>query len=469
MSAPSPHPPTPKGLRNNRRPQKKNMTPQAPKPGLLSTPPSSPPHNMTPGIIPTDILNNFNSSKKKPPRSAKKQRDTKASPAPHNGYHSNGYNNGPRQTTSNQSVTSPQTKTAAAAYAGPTFHASPAPSALPMPSFFSKSAPDSSLVPPVETDSDDADVGPEPDVTPSKPRNRNLITNEEQQPSPIDFLFQAAVQARDQKSNSSPEVNKVRSPQTEPRALRANPDGMFAFEMGNSDHPRNLNKSHIGPSFAPSYQDRMNALRPSSNPQSPDITEEQRRIKTEELKHLLLNPPPQKPPSSAHSSHDYAGSFGPRPSNVPPYATPLRTSSGPQLTLSNGSFSPQHQQAAQNTGRHPYPYPQHSHSPLRREVDIVPPPSMTPYRGRASIGHSNGASNGPSPGPYGNPYMPTAQPQWAGYQSPQHKYMPAPFQLPTSSPSPSGATDTKQIENDIRRVLKLDTPSGPPPVTQSYA
>lgn len=465
MSTQSPHPPTPKGSRNNRRPQKKNMTPHAQKPALLSTPPSSPPQNMSPGVIQMDPSNDFNSSKKKPMRSGKKPRDNKASPAPHSGHHSNGYNSGPRYTPTHPAVTSPQTKPSAA-YAGPTFHASPAPSALPIPSFFSKSAPDGNLPPPIETDSDDAEVDPEQEVTPSKPRNRNnQFKGEEPKPSPLDFLFKAAVQARDLKSTSTPEVNKVlQSPQTEPRAVRPNPDGMFAFEMGNSDYSRN---SHIGPSFAPSYQDRMNALRPSSTPQSSDMGEEERRIKTEELKHLLLNPPPQKPPSSAYASNEYAGSFGPRPSNVPPYATPMRTSSGPQLTLSHGSFSPQQQQQQQqipqNTGRPHYQYPTHSHSPLRREVDLVPPPSMPPYRGPVS----NSASNRGSPAPYGNPYMANSQRQRSGYASPQPSRASASFQMPVNSPSPSRVVDTRQIENDIRRVLKLDTPG--PPVTQSFA
>ncbi|KAJ6146566.1 hypothetical protein N7497_008548 [Penicillium chrysogenum] len=449
MSTQSPHPPTPKGSRNNRRPQKKNTTPHAQKPALLSTPPSSPPRNMSPGVLQVDPSNTFNSSKKKPMRSGKKSRDNKASPAPHSGYHSNGYNSGPRHTPSRPPVTSPQTKPSAA-YAGPTFHASPAPSALPIP----------------KTDSDDADVDPELEMTPSKPRNRNNQSKgEEHKPSPLDFLFKAAVQARDQKSTSSPEVNKVlQSPQTEPRVVRPNTDGMFTFEMGNSDYNRN---SNIGPSFAPSYQDRMNALRPSSTPQSSDMTEEERRTKTEELKQLLLNPPPQKPPSSAYASHEYAGPFGPRPSNVPPYATPMRTSSGPQLTPSHGSFSSprlQQQQIPPNNPRSHYQYPTHSHSPLRREVDMVPPPSMPPYRGPVS----NSTSNGGSPAPYGNPYMATSQQQQqSGYASPQPDYAPASFQMPVNSPSPSRVVDTAQIENDIRRVLKLDA-SGPP-VTQSSA
>jgi hypothetical protein len=477
MSTQSPHPPTPKGSRTNRRSQKKNMTPQPAKSGLLSTPPSSPPQTMTPGVLPADALNNFNSSKKKAPRSGKKQRDPKASATPQHGYHSNGYN-GQRHTPNHPAVTSPLPKSTTPAYAGPTFHASPAPSALPIPSFFSKSAPDSKLAAPVETDSDDAEPGP--DATPSKPRNKNSVMAAEQKPSPLDFLFQAAVQARDTKSTSSPELNRLQSPQTEPRASRANPDGMFAFEMGNSDCPRNSGNSGIGPSFAPSYQDRMNALRPPSASQSPATAEEQHRMRTEELKHLLLNPPAQKPPSLVQSSSDYAGTFEPRPSNVPPYATPVRTSSGPQLTLSHGSFSPhpqqqppqqQQHQASQNTSRHPhhYPhYPQHSHSPLRREVELVPPPSMPQYRGRASHGASSGYSSGPSPVQYGNPYLPNVQAQWSGYRS-QQEFMPPRFNMPTNSPSPSQAMDTRQIENDIRRVLKLDTSSGAPPVTQSFA
>ncbi|KAJ5150500.1 uncharacterized protein N7500_010689 [Penicillium coprophilum] len=451
MSTQSPHPPTPKGSRNNRRPQKKNMTPHVPNPALLSTPPSSPPHNMTPGIIQVDSLNNFNSSKKKPLRSGKKSRDNKASPAPHSGYHSNGYNSGSRYTPTHPAVTSPQTKPSAA-YAGPTFHASPAPSALPMPSFFSKSAPDANLVPPIETDSDDA-VDPEPEMTPSKPRNRNNQSKlEEHKPSPLDFLFKAAVQARDQKSTSSPEVNKVlQSPQTEPRVSRPNSDGMFAFEMGKSDHARN---SHIGPSFAPSYQDRMNALRPSSTPQSSDMTDEERRIKTEELKHLLLNPPPAEASIFSLCLARLCWILW-----VPSFQCTSLCYSHANLVWS----SLQQQQIPQTTGPPRYPYPAHSHSPLRRQVEIVPPPSMPQYRGPPS----NGASNRASPAPYGNPYMAASQYQRNGYASPQPSHASASFQMPVTSPSPSRVVDTRQIENDIRRVLKLDT-SGPP-VTQSSA
>ena len=134
MSTQSPHPPTPKGSRNNntpnnnnnRRTAKKNNTPQAPKTALINTPPSSPPRNMSPTRVATDSSNNVQ-SKKKPPRSGKKPNNMNgASPAPNNGY---------RHNSSNSHSTTPQTKDSAA-YAGPTFHASPAPSALPIQASF---------------------------------------------------------------------------------------------------------------------------------------------------------------------------------------------------------------------------------------------------------------------------------------------------------------------------------------------
>lgn len=451
MSTQAPQPPTPKGSRNNRR-QSKKSTPH--KVAHLSTPPSSPPRNMSPGIT-TDSSNPANSSKKKPPRSAKKQNGQIISPAPIYGH---------RHTNSQPSVNTPQLKDGAH-YAGPTFHASPAPSALPIPSFFSKSVPDSDLATTLETDSDNAEMEPEIDTTPSKPRARPQPISEEQKPTPLDFLFKAAVQARNSSSASSPEVtNRIRSPQTDSKALHQPtpdgiPGGIFAFEMENADR-----KTPIGPSFAPSYQDRMNALRSSSSPSpsSAEFSDDQRRLKTQELKHLLLNPRPQKPPSTSPSIHNQPGSFGARPSvnsNVPHYVTPMRTASGPPAT--NG-FSGQTQPLSHNAGRPPFAYthssgvqpPRNSNSPLRREV----PASHSP--------HSAGIPAEGSPSPFaGNRYHPAfanAPQSKPSFASPQPQYPSASLKMPTKSPSPSGNMDTKKMEDDLRRILKLDAGPGIP-------
>ncbi|KKK26715.1 hypothetical protein ARAM_000283 [Aspergillus rambellii] len=158
-------PPTPKGSRNNRRNQKRNgTTPSAQNASVLATPPSSPPRAVSPRGATTDSSNNVTLSKKKTNRSARKPRDIpKTSPVNNNKGH--------RHTSShpNNNITTPQLKDSPH-YAGPTFHASPAPSALPIPSFFSKSLPETDLAPALEPDSDGFDAEPDMEGTPSKPK-----------------------------------------------------------------------------------------------------------------------------------------------------------------------------------------------------------------------------------------------------------------------------------------------------------
>ncbi|KAJ5231999.1 hypothetical protein N7468_004955 [Penicillium chermesinum] len=439
MSTQSPHPPTPKGPRNNnnnRRPQKKTSTPIAQKTAMLSTPPSSPPRNMSPAGGVTDSSHNIQ-SKKKPPRSGKKPKDAnRASPA----------NPGHRHTSSNPNLMTPQVKDNAA-YAGPTFHASPAPSALPIPSFFSRSVPESDPPPNLETDSDNAETEPEIETTPSKPRARPPPIVD-QKPTPLDFLFKAAIQARQPNALDSPEATgRMRSPQTEPRPMASNPPGgVFPFEMEPSEHSR---ASQIGPSFAPSYQDRMKALRSSSSPADAPESEEQRRIKTEQLKHLLLNPPPQKPPSSVSPPHQQPPLFGATNTNgnVPHYATPLRPTSGPPLNCHRPSPRGQLHQCS-NSARpqiqfNGFQYGRHPESPLSREV---PPYHYVP--------------GAPSPYSHSMANVPVSTPALGnGYTSPPPQYMNATYNM-VHPPSPPKPTDTKQMEDDLRRILKISAGPG---------
>jgi hypothetical protein len=508
MSTQTPHDPTPKGARNNnntantnnhRKPSKKMTTPHTQHPAMLSTPPSSPPRNMSPAGIMTDSSVNVH-SKKKPPRSGKKPQPRNAngvSPAPIQ----NGHQNGHRHTNSQPSVATPQAKDNAAAYAGPTFHASPAPSALPIPSFFSKSFPESDLAPTLETDSDSAEMEPDLETTPSKPRSarpHTVATTQEAQPTPLDFLFKAAVQARTANTMNSPEpAPRVHSPQTDSQKLQAlskhTPGGMFPMDL-ESERAR---ASPIGPSFAPSFQDRLNAFRSSSSPsQSPSpapaiTTQEQNRMKTEQLKYMLLNPRPQEPPSSSSSPPAQAqlGNYGghaTRPNinaTVPHYATPVRTSSGPPAVLSHG-YSPagppqpghtNNNNNHRNIAGHPsYPYThangsqplRNANSPLRREVSGSNGYSNGYENGHYSNGYPSGHS---SPAPYGNNHYaataPAPIPQRSGFVSPQPQYTQAAFALPTNSPSPSTSrpVDTKKMEDDLRRILKLDAAQAPGP------
>lgn len=459
MSAPSPTPPTSKGPRNNRRHPKKTTAPYTQRPALLTTPPSSPPRNLSPAGTATDSSNNVNLSKKNhPPRSAKKPlRDgPKGSPF-HNGHH-----NGHRHTTSHGTSTTPQLRDSPH-YAGPTFHASPAPSALPMPSFFSKSMPETDLAPALESESAGVEGEPDYETTPSKPKSRPQYADQaEEKSTPLDFLFRAAVEARTAQAQRSPEANTgTRSPQTDSKALpQRNPHGvaggMFPLEMESVGSP----SFQIGPSFATSYKDRMNSLRSASSPtQTPtELNEGERKAKTEALKSLLLNPRPQHPSSGSPMVNSQTNGVNGRPSaspNVPHFATPLRTTSGPPATVShnlpNGQRQPIfgkgiHSPLSYAQGNDPQPV-RGQHSALRREV-----PTSSP-----------GTTADLSSEPFSSPYMGYHQPDFPS------RYVPppplpqygSPVRYPTASPAmpahPSPqALNTKKMEDDLRRILKID-------------
>ncbi|OJJ96726.1 hypothetical protein ASPACDRAFT_33839 [Aspergillus aculeatus ATCC 16872] len=459
MSTQSPTPPTPKGPRNNRRNLKRNTTPLSQKVTLLATPPSSPPRNQSPGGTATDSSFNYNpsASKKKPARTNRKPRDaSRASPVSNNGH---------RHTSSHShNLSTPQAKDSSH-YAGPTFHASPAPSALPIPSFFSKSLPESDISSGLEADNDNLDTSPESESTPSKSRVRPVYEDEGRKPTPLDFLFKAAVEARNTQQPRSPESTmRISSPQTDSKALcnrstigAGASDGLFKADVDGPESSQSL----IGASFAASYKDRMNALRSASSPsQSIDhLDENERQVKTEALKSLLLNPRPQRPSSASVTAQKQHGSFSGHPSanhNVPHFVTPLRATSGPPASYSHG-MSTEHQQTVPGIGSYsPLPYTQHHafhqaqppYSPLRKEV------LSTKVGNRPTV---PGEAHYPPPHTYEQPRSP---PQYVQYPM----YYPPPQHSPVSraiSVSPAAqSVDTKKMEDDLRRILKLDAPSG---------
>ncbi|KAL4926105.1 uncharacterized protein BDV17DRAFT_162679 [Aspergillus undulatus] len=456
MSTPSATPLTPRGPRNNRRNQKKTTTPSAQNASTLATPPSSPPGAVSPREAPTDSSGTIPLSKKKGNRSAKKPRDgTRTSPT------STGKPNH-RHTSSHPSnnITTPHMKDTH--YAGPTFHASPAPSALPIPSFFSKSFPESDLAPTLEQDSDCFEADGDIENTPSKPKSRPFVPQQEEREStPLDFLFKAAVEARKSQSLQSPEPSpRARSPQTDSKAIphrKYNNDTtrMFPMEMEAPD----MYQSEIGPSFAPSYRDRMNALRSASSP-SPalqDLDEDQRKAKTEALKTLLLNPRPQRPSSISQASHDQFNQKHDRPvlsPMVPPhFATPMRTSSGPPV------MKFQWDPPGRNTSQFPYAPRRESHhthfsSPQRHQA-------QDPTWGNGVLSSNPGNAPHTPRQAYGSPSRDFSPSKFVGsHQSPNY-HSQITYKSPVSQKLPP--VDTKKMEDDLRRILKLDVNTSIPP------
>ncbi|KAK2770026.1 hypothetical protein FQN53_005706 [Emmonsiellopsis sp. PD_33] len=461
-------PTTPKGPRNARR-NRKNSTANSSHPNHhrnaqannLTPPPhsrSSPPSPSPEGAA-RETTNNVSEekSKKKKGRQGKKNGDT-PKPSP--------MTNGHRHASSQPSVYSPALKEGTH-YAGPTFHASPAPSALPIPSFFSKSVPENEPVKPVGG----ADQSNEADplaTTPTKPKGSTLHSQDvEEHPSPLDFLFKSARGTRvtNRGSESEPRPRRASPFQSNAttRQLSETPGAVFPLELEAPDS----NKLQIGPSFAASYQERMSAFRSASSPsRSSDnlpLDEGQRKAKSEALKDLLLNPRLQRPASASPRLREEPNVFNSRsaaPGNVVPH--PARHASGPSSPVpfddlkgspkgrSPGGGSIAHQYLASVcNGTQPFRNPS---SNLRQELSPTSP-TLNPQHSRQQTNASTQTPLKRSQTFIGDVASPTpsrAVPAFA----PQS---PAP---PLRSFSTStNALDTKRMEDDLRRILKIDSNS----------
>lgn len=439
-----------KGSRNPRRQQQRknqNHTPVSQgKTVMLTTPPTSPPPTASPGVVfaegTPDVYygdyNNTNGSRKKNAmRSGKKSRENTR---PNNPTQSNGVNH--RHTTSQPNVASPLQFKDSPHYAGPTFHASPAPSALPMPTFFSKSVPDSGLSTSLELENE-LDEESAPELTPSKPKAASTRVSHD--PSPLDFLFKAAIDARG-KTQQSPEVASKNTLSSDEVKCGQRPDtsanGIFSLEL---DGPERNTPTYLTP--VSSYKDKMNALTSGNNQHQAKtaLDDAQRRVKTEELKHLLLNPRPQRPASASPQLKDPGHSYS--YSVRQPVNPAQHASSGPPTPVSfNGIIGQDTMMASGKVNASKPPVQaafQNHYQPAFRQT-------FSPYASPANAARTN------------NYRPPSTQSPFEGGPMSQRYESPSPFctKAQHASPSHTPEIDTKKMEDDLRRILKLDMATG---------
>ena len=381
-----------------------------------------------------------------------------------------------------------------AAYAGPTFHASPAPSALPMPSFFSKSVP--------EINSDRAGTASEDEYASDRGGKCTLKENAQvgeqragREESPLDFFFKADREEKAERRKSSAPI--LPSGMASPSPLRSyslaafssstslseatsrhhsrhptddSIGGMFALEMdgASSGHKQ------MGPAFATPYKQRMEAVRSNTAPSNmiaqSEHDEEQRKAKTKALKMLLLTPEAQRPASasaepfnSAHlpdpSPPSLSASPSIRPGNCsryvsgPPAPVPAwhPSATGPQC---------QHRGSLPQLGRFPpmgtptpSPRPRPPSSGLRQEVLSSRFSDQTELHAFSAL-----------PGKHHSSSSTTSQ---NNTNVQLNGKVPIPFVAPTSNSNPQSRAgsdvssgrkfpDIKTMEDDLRRILKLD-------------
>jgi len=227
-------------------------------------------------------------------------------------------------------TTRPISTPSAAAYAGPTFHASPAPSALPIPSFYSKSVPDSPGVKGLQTEKDGASSSGVDSPTPPPAKVATIQPQREE--SPLEPLFKAdreeKARARSASSfygtpsgsgpfpppSDSP-LNEYDSPSngSQIRARGKHFSGgsksaLFAMELDGTNSPG----KPYGPAFSTTYNERINAARSSAPSLHSQLQKsqvhQQSTERSEALKAYLFSTQTRSPPATR--SDDFSNLMG---------------------------------------------------------------------------------------------------------------------------------------------------------------
>ncbi|KAK5119934.1 hypothetical protein LTR85_007010 [Meristemomyces frigidus] len=413
-------------------------------------------------------------SKKQP-----KQRQSVATAAPHQNSNMgkmNGQKPRPVSLGGPMLPTIPATPAKEQAYAGPTFQASPAPSSLPVPKFFSRSVPNAGGQPSLqarmegEKTPEKQESSPEPDVV--EPVSRDA------QQSPLDLLFHAdKAEKRQSRSGSnmlSPEMATRRLPATEPRnPFQQGGRSIFLRELdGESEEmpsPRTVPPTRPGP------VERAHSS-PGIRPQSPK-DEVQREAYTRSLKDLLFNnvngaaqqnatpPQPQQRAQSDAQTFNTPSPFH-RPASGPSTPAPSTEQQNHYaLHYGNRNLSPLFKAARNETPTRP--------SGLRQELpngnpapvsDTQPPrqmPQIDPNSFSRSYLDQHIRASQPAPLPqFAFTNGVSGHSPSSSFSGPPHSAVqqgvPAGYPGSTNSPRTSAPRDIRSMEDDLRRMLKLN-------------
>lgn len=182
------------------------------------------------------------------------------------------------------------------AYAGPTFHQSPAASAIPLPSFMARSLPNTSGMP--------------ENIPPSRPET-SQTQDKPRESTPLDWMFDAA------RTKSTPTVNnqmrvvsQTASPAPSPGQRKEEAD--FPFELDGDEDAKTAYTTPLAQRF-------MAAKTPQSSAEGsgPALTDQERQAKTAALKMALMNPVGVAgPPSASTPDQKLASPFHENPFNA---------------------------------------------------------------------------------------------------------------------------------------------------------
>jgi hypothetical protein len=421
-----------------------------------------------------------------------------------NGRHLNGANTPPHANSDNEQFLSPamlqtMTPARAAAYAGPTFHASPAANSLPIPKFFSKSVPNDGanvgLQARMEQEPQKSDSSDKTDSPPTIEAIPAIPVPERSNESPLDFLFKADKEQKAKRQSTditlTPPAKQNGNISSEPP--RANP-WQSIYGTGSRNHQRHPSTGSGKEMFMMELDGREASPRPKHISPPPALPRLLDRSLSDQTS--VPQPSPQTnfhhhpPPPNVYQTNSHNASVPPLPASVSdprptmdqtyspfnrgvPYPTPrsaettptpqqngLYTPSQNALHYGNRNLSPLFKAAKQDSTRPP--------SNLRQEVHHAPPqagfaelPDSSPSRPvnphrRASTQAEKAAlaylqthvSNAPA-----MPSIPLPRTSPLG---------PSELDGSAAVPARTGVTppgvnafNAKSIEDDLKRMLKL--------------
>ena len=362
------------------------------------------------------------------------------------------------------------------AYAGPTFHASPAASSLPLPRFFSKSVPNVN-----KTVSLKSNIEQEASETASESEGSQHRDHSEQnsyravrEESPLDIFFQADRREKARMGSSTPEqkpndrnitrqsLRSEASPSTnhlEPRHHSRHPTdssigGVFPLEM---DGNVTSSKQQHPPQNQYSHTDKLRPLSPSAGIENEQSEEARRQAQTAALKNMLFSPKFQQnaalPPeilSSSTQDSPSSPSKTPRgrvtPSRNPPPSSAGLASDESRAQRHATLLALAHKQIPNNNS--PYTSPRPPSSGLRKEVVMPPSPHLEADFGIPATPTPSRVHNKSTPTP--TKHSSASHGMHTRSKGFEHQAMSG----NTNAKNESSAT--KSIEDDLRRILKLD-------------
>lgn len=402
-----------------------------------------------------------------------------------------------------------------AAYAGPTFHASPAPSALPIPKFVSKSVPPKTRSgPPTPPPDEGSDSGSSPSPSPSR---APIPVPTRHQDSPLDMLFKADRAERARTGNYSPASAPFSSPNQHSGNARPQHVKQDSYSSLNAPFPIELDAetktAHISPP-APSPGAHRAVTAPSKIPQVGDTAPAQpsddsgaiqnllNRLSMSQKKATDSTPPrtvdhmPSDPalrnhtPSPFHDSNSpfksASGPTTPAPvqqdnpdffygnRNLSPLFKAAKTDASPRNSglrtevtadspiLSQGGFPPMHPTNI-NTNMNPRGALGNALngpvSPRRGSAPQVQP--IPPYRGNHQARGQGRRSYRPRPDSYPHAHAngaPTATPATLQKSSTAMAFIPSSVRAKPQATTPpkKAVSDAQTLEQDLKRMLNLN-------------